>query len=129
MITITNGRVTLSVTPGAYREVYAPQGFTEAKTKTSHKDKIKSEIKPEAQGNNLLGVTPEDVTEDNSNAPEDKFETNIPEQVADTDEDLSEIPLGEMNSEQLRAYAKQLGVDLKGLNSKRAVRDKIRAVL
>lgn len=125
MITITNGRVTLSVTPGAYREVYAPQGFTEVTTRATETP----QIEPQAQGNNLPEVTPEDTTEDNSDASEDKFETNTPEHVADTDEDLSEIPLGEMNSEQLKAYAKQLGVDLRGLNSKRAVRDKIRAAL
>lgn len=105
--------------------MYAPQGFTEVTTRATETP----QIEPQAQGNNLPEVTPEDTTEDNSDASEDKFETNTPEHVADTDEDLSEIPLGEMNSEQLRAYAKQLGVDLKGLNSKRAVRDKIRAAL
>lgn len=121
MLKITNGKVTLFVTPGAYRDVYAPQGFTEVTTRATETP----QIEPEPQGGNLPEVTPEDVTEDNSDASEDISEPDTSEQV----EDLSEIPLGEMNSEQLRAYAKQLGVDLKGLNSKRAVRDKIRAAL
>lgn len=121
MLKITNGKVTLFVTPGAYRDVYAPQGFTEVTTRATETP----QIEPEPQGGNLPGVTPEDVTEDNSDASEDASEPETPK----TSEDLSEIPLGEMDSDQLRAYAKELGVDLSGLTSKKAVRNKIRAAL
>lgn len=120
MLKITDGRVTLFVTPGAYRDVYAPQGFSEVTSEATETP----QIEPETHGGNLSRVTPEDITEDNSEPSED-----IPEPETPEDLDLSEIPLGEMNSEQLRAYAKQLGVDLRGLNSKRAVRDKIKAAL
>lgn len=121
MLKITNGKVTLFVTPGAYRDVYAPQGFTEVTTRATETP----QVEPEPQGGNLPGVTPEDVTEDNSDASEDVSKTE-PEE---TSEDLTETPLSEMNSEQLKAYAKELGVDLSGLTSKKAVRDKIRAAL
>lgn len=43
--------------------------------------------------------------------------------------DLSEIPLSQMTDKQLRAYADQLGVDLTGVTSRKAVRAKIRAAL
>ena len=125
MLKITNGKVTLFVTPGAYRDVYAPQGFTEVTAKTSHKGKIESKIETQIQPDKLPEVTPEDVTAS-------EFDVSGGESVSDTPkptEDLSEIPLSEMDSDQLRAYAKELGVDLSGLTSKKAVRNKIRAAL
>lgn len=128
MLKITNGKVTLFVTPGAYRDVYAPQGFIEVTAKTSHKGKIESKIETQIQPDKLPEVTPEDVTAS-------EFDVSGGEPVSDTPdapkptEDLSEIPLGEMDSDQLRAYAKELGVDLSGLTSKKAVRNKIRAAL
>lgn len=121
MLKITNGIVTLSVTSGAYKDVYALQGFQIVTSRATETP----QIEPETQGGNLPEVTPEDVSEDKSDAPEDTLASETPEAVTD----LSEIPLGEMNSEQLRAYAKELGVDLKGMTSKKAVREKIKAAL
>lgn len=128
MLKITDGRVTLFVTPGAYRNIYAPQGFKEVNPKTTAKDKIESKISPEIQPDKLPEAVPKDVaaSEFDASAGDSTPTTNTPEPY---DEDLSEIPLGEMDSDQLRAYAKQLGVDLKGMTSKKAVRDKIKAAL
>lgn len=117
MIKITNGRVTLMVTPGAYKDIYASQGFhqiSELVTKATET----SLNGPEPQNDTAPDPDDEDSSEDNSGCSEDN-----------QDEDLSEVPLNEMDSDQLREYAKKLGVDIRGLTSKKAVRDKIRSVL
>ena len=125
MVQITNGIVTLSVTPGAYKNIYASQGFREVNTKTPSKAKVESQIETDISVGTFPEVTPEDATASEFDASTVGTVSETPE----PDVDLSEIPLGEMNSEQLKAYAKQLGVDLKGMTSKKAVRDKIRAAL
>jgi hypothetical protein len=102
MIIISNGRLELSVTPSAYKLIYEPAGWSISQAETD-----------------------EDVRED--------FEGEITqgddEDASESDSELSEIPLNEMTSEQIRKYAKQLGVDLTGVKKLSDARNKIRAAL
>lgn len=58
-------------------------------------------------------------------------ETEEMDELEDADEevDLSEIPLSEMDFYQLRDYADQLGLDHKGLRSKKELRALIKSNL
>ena len=119
MVKITNGEKTLTVTQGAYNSVYAPNGW----------QKIEPAAEPTEMSSNTQtdsGVKlsePEDknTTEDNFVQENDDSEINS--------EELSKIPLTDMNSSQLKAYANKLGVDIKGVKSRKVVIERIRAVL
>lgn len=127
MVTITNGNLTLMVTPGAFRDVYSAQGFKEISNVSHNTQKTLSKA-PVTQGGIVSGVDPENASDELpeplESAPDSKAEKQLSRK-----EELSEIPLNEMTPEQLREYAKLLGVNLKGLRSKTAVKDKIRSVL
>ena len=120
MVKITNGTTEMSVSMGAYKDIYKPQGYSLISDMPSE-----GSSRPVETSTDLVGKF---TSHDHKNVSEDKFDASEDKYVSEP-EDLSEIPIGEMNSDQLRAYAKELGVDLKGLTSKRAVRDKIRAAL
>lgn len=124
MIKITNGITEMLVSIGAYKDIYKSQGYKPVSGIVSEASSRPTET-PAGSVVKFTSPDPENVSEDNSDVSEDKPSPE-PESLP---ADLSEIPLGEMNSDQLRAYAKELGVDLKGLTSKRAVREKIRAAL
>ena len=121
MITITNGQMTLTVPNSAFLTIYKASGFhilaTEenvsapADTFPTYEDKA-----PEAQ-----------IYDEEKEAPEesDAEETEYMEETVD----LSEIPLSEMDYYQLCAYADQLGVDRRGIRSKRELRALIKSVL
>lgn len=118
MLCITNGVQTLTVTSGAYMSIYAPQGWKPVDTSTHAEMLEEDEV---FSTDRLPDPEPESTTE--------PILAQESEDESGEEENLSEIPLTEMNSAQLREYAKQLGVDIKGLTSKKAVRDRIRAVL
>lgn len=123
MVKITNGHLTLAVTLGAFRDIYSAQGYNIVDTSIQTSEA--SIATPQPSGGIFNGSGTENVSEDVSDEQTD---------VSGADEivepvDLSEIPLNEMTNDQLRAYAQQLGVNLKGITSRRAVRDKIRAAL
>lgn len=127
MIKITNGKLTLSVTPGAFKDVYAAQGFkavsdiVDSQTKIAPKHVVHL---PEETNGEELKHSSEAIS-----VQETGYEETEAEKPADRKEELAEIPLNEMTPEQLREYAKLLGVDIRGLKSKTAVKDKIRSVL
>lgn len=124
MIRITNGRETLVVTRGAYKDIFKSQGFYETSIETTSADE---DVRSVSYGS-LSEVTSEIASEDVSVQETDEPEAEeVPEVKSDVE--LSEIPLSEMTNDQLREYADQLGVSLKGITSKKAVRDKIRSVL
>ena len=104
------------VTPGAYKDIYASQGFHPISEFAPRATETPLN-EPEDHGDTFNEGDDEDASEDNSGCSNEDGS------------DLSEIPLNEMDSDQLRAYAKELGVDIRGLNSKKAVRDRIRSVL
>lgn len=123
MVKITNGYLTLNVTLGAFRDIYSAQGYKILNT--SIQTSGATVATPQSSGGKFTEV-------DTKNATEVVFEDKTDYIPADTDAepvDLSEIPLTEMSNDQLKAYAKQLGIDLKGITSRKAVRDKIRAAL
>lgn len=118
MIKITNGQMTLTVPNSAFLTIYKASGFhilaTEesvsapADTFPTYEDKA-----PEAQIYDEEKETPEDSEAD---------ETEYTEETVD----LSEIPLSEMDFYQLSDYADQLGLDHKGIRSKKELRALIR---
>lgn len=118
MFCITNGVQTLTVTSGAYTSIYAPQGWKPVSTSTQ------AEMPEEDEA-----FLPDKVPDPESENASEAILAQESDDEGDEEENLSEIPLTEMGSAQLRKYAKQLGVDIKGLTSKKAVRDRIRAVL
>lgn len=117
MITITNGRDTLTVTQGAYKDIFKAQGFIPVSAEAPKMPPSEPDESPRS----LPEVTEEDITES-------KFEQVNDDSESD-EENLSEIPLSEMTPDQLKAYATQLGVDIRGIKSKKAVIDRIRSVL
>ena len=112
MITITNGHMTLTVPGSAYETLYKDSGFhpledeesvvASADTFTTFEDKTSEE--------DIL----DEENEDSKDLEEDEDEE---EEI-----DLSEIPLSEMDFYQLNEYADQLGIDHKGIRSKKELR-------
>ena len=118
MIQITNGQMTLTVPASAFKQIYSASGFhildgeehSEAPAETF--PTFEEEMRENA---NLV-----EETEDLAESPA------ADESDAEEEVDLSEIPLGEMDFYQLCAYADQLGLDRKGLRSKKELRALIR---
>ena len=131
MLTITNGRVTLKVTRGAFENSYRPYGF-------SVLDGVGA-----ADGGGQVNTQPTLTTQHPGDSSQDKMVESDEgaEEVPDTDEteeevteeedkvDLSEIPLSELDFYQLQDYADQLGLDHAGMRSKKEIRALIRAHL
>lgn len=114
MITITNGQMTLTVPNSAYHLIYEASGFHPLEDE-------KSVAAPADTFPTFDDETPrEDVsfeeTDDSGESYVDEAET-MEETV-----DLSEIPLGEMDFYQLSDYADQLGLDHRGIRSKKELR-------
>ena len=127
MITITNGRETLVVTAGAFRDIFKAQGFHDISE--IPKNILKNvAIDAESQGGIISRPSDKNVYSDVSEPLQDVY-TAKTEQPKSRKEELAEIPLNEMTPDELREYAKILGVDIRGLKSKSAVKDKIRSVL
>lgn len=114
MLTIQKDDIKLTVTAGAFKGLYKSLGFKpvpEESTKLSSR----------GQGNTLSKANAD--LEDNSEPSDNDINEDI------DDEDLSEIPFGEMNFKQLKKYAQQLGVDATGITDKRELRKLIRSAL
>ena len=124
MIKITNGLTTLEVTPGAFKEIFSVQGYTPVQG-TSVEDAGVPVEQPQPPRVKLPEVTPENAT---ASVSEQETDPPEPEEIPG-EENLSEIPISEMTNKQLKEYAEQLGVDLEGITSRKAVMNKIRSVL
>lgn len=119
MIKITNGQITLTVPASALDQLYAASGFHALVSEES------------GEVSNETFTTPEDKTPSSENfvVETDKSEGSdeYDEEAYDEEEvDLSEIPLSEMDFYQLCDYADQLGLDRRGLRSKKELRALIR---
>ena len=120
MIKITNGHMTLTVPKSAYRTVYMPIGF----------HPLKDEERVEAPADTFN--TPDDKAPEkgfSDEETEDSEESDGYTEEGETEEepiDLSEIPLSEMDYYQLCEYADQLGLDHRGIRSKKELRALIR---
>lgn len=112
MLTIKKDDTVLTVTVGAFKGLYKGLGFRPVSGGSIKPSPIDQENIP-SNGNTDLeddsGTSDNDINED-----------------TDDEEDLSEIPFGEMNFKQLKTYARQLGIDTTGITDKRELRKVIR---
>lgn len=114
MVTICKNGITQKVTNGAFREIFEPQGWQIAGAADDISEAEEVFI-PET-------TEPED--------PEEKPETGENKVSAEEKSaDLSEIPLSEMDLEQLKAYAEQLGVIVPEGARQKTIRQAIRKAL
>lgn len=115
MITITNGQITLTVPNSAYKAMYQTSGF--------HPICDEEHVVTPAD----TFPAPERKTPSTEISADETDESEDSDEMYDGDEvDLSEIPLSEMDFYQLCDYADQLGLDRKGLRSKKELRVLIR---
>lgn len=124
MIKITNGLNTLEVTPGAFKDIFSAQGYTPVQEMSVKATGVPVE-QPQPSEVKLPEVTPENAA---ASISEQETDHPTPEEISG-EENLSEIPISEMTNKQLKEYAEQLGVDLEGITSRKAVMNKIRLAL
>lgn len=115
MIMITNGQMTLTVPNSAFQSLYKDSGFHPLEDE-------EHVVAPADTFPAFEDETPEEdildeETEDLEDSEEYEDESEDEEQV-----DLSEIPLSEMDFYQLSDYADQLGLDHRGIRSKKELR-------
>lgn len=115
MIKITNGSRVLMVSSGAYRNYFKHIGYKPVEETQTHEnsDQENTHHTEETSG-----------SEDSTESLESE-ETPV-EEDEEYEEDLSEIPLGEMKLSQLIAYAEQLGLEHDGSPTKKEMRALIR---
>ncbi len=118
MIKITNGQMTLTVPNSAFLTIYKASGFHTVESTTDSESPIDSytSVTENAPGEEIIPEETEDIEES------DAEETEYMEETVD----LSEIPLSEMDFYQLSDYADQLGLDHRGIRSKKELRALIR---
>ena len=117
MITITDGQMTLIVPNASYRGFFAASGF--------HPLADQEHVGVPAD----TFTTSEEETSENAILDEEKDKSEEVLEAEDEDEeiDLSEIPLSEMDFYQLCDYADQLGLDRRGIRSKKELRALIKS--
>ena len=118
MIKIRKGSKTLLIPAGAYDTIYAPAGW--------EKEDNTAKAVEEPQ---KVEETPEPL-EDDSEEVEETSEEELDEEGEDVEyvdpEELNEKPLEELDFEELKILAEYLGVNIKGLKSKKEVREAIK---
>lgn len=126
MVTIKKGSKVYTVTKGVYKNSFRKQGYKI----------VDEEIEPKTpldlKGEIDVGAEEEDEDLDSKNSPEDEdFDETEDETDEDEpeDEDLSEKPLSKMNTDELKAYAKQLGVDVSECTTKKEMKEAIKEAL
>lgn len=105
MVKITNGRKTIIVTTGVYKEMYAPQGY-----------KIVDEGKETTFTEEIPNIE-EKIAENVENEPSDDI-------VKDSGADLEEImkPFSEMNVNELKQFAQEHEIDVSSAKNKQDMR-------
>ena len=121
MVTIVKGNQTLTVTKGAYNEMYASQGW---EIRTRETGVLKDDLRTVSKNRVIIPTQPQKQNLDN---PTQQYEDIFDEPEVD-DMDLSEIPISEMSVPQLKLYGKQLGVEV-NTDSAKTLRNRIRKVL
>ena len=117
MIKITNGRHTLMVSSGAYRNYFKHMGYKPVEETQAHEN-------PEQENAHHHEENP--GSEDSTVPPEGEEAPADDEEEYEDEEDLSEIPLSEMKLSQMIAYAEQLGLEHDGSPTKKELRALIR---
>lgn len=121
MIKITNGINVLMVTNGSYREQYKPFGWVpvgekdvvelpDAAEKRSEQQAAEAKRKAEEEAKAKIAADVAGVKESES------------EELESEEQFVPEKPLAEMSNAELRAKAKQLNVDISGLETRKQVR-------
>lgn len=122
MVTIKKGSKVYTVTKGVYENSFRKQGYKI----------VDKEIKPKTplnlKGEIDVGAEEEDEDLDSKNSPEDEDFDETDEDEPE-DEDLSEKPLSKMNTDELKAYANQLGVDVSECTTKKEMKEAIKEAL
>lgn len=126
MLQVTNGRTTLMVSTGAYNNFYKHRGFHPGTHEDDTEELEGAEMQPlpgsSEGGEKTMEPAHENEGEGETDGEDDTGDEHDGEEVAD----LSEIPLGEMDFEQLCAYADQLGLNRDGIETKKPLRQLIR---
>lgn len=124
MVTIINARGDrLTVPNGAYREIFKPQGWV-LESEAENEPKNDFELEKDKNFSQEENELNEDENESEDDEEQDEEDEDEPDE--DDEDELSEIPLSEMNAAQLTARAKQLGINTKGLNGVKALREAIK---
>ena len=111
MVTITNGKIEVTVTEGAYKSIYKRLGWVKSEGDQNDSDLIAD---TEVNGNIDEGY---ETTEDDSDRSE-----------IDT-RNLSEKPLGEMSTDELFEYGLQIGADVNEDMTRKEIRNAVKAKL
>lgn len=121
MIKITNGINVLMVTNGSYREQYKPFGWVPVGEKDVVELPDAAEKRSEQQAAEAKRKAEEEakakIAADVAGVKESEFKESESEEQF-----VPEKPLAEMSNSELRAKAKQLGVDISGLETRKQVR-------
>lgn len=120
MVNITNGQVDLTVTRGAFKSYYQRCGFRLREATEEHESDVPQDF---TQIENTANLAHESASED---VPDEEPEAVESEEG---EVDYSEIPLSELNFEQLCKYADQLGLDHDGVKTAKGMRALIKANL
>ncbi len=119
MVTITNGQLILTVPQSAFKQMYQASGFHLYDGENGAKDSgVAYPMEAEK--------TPSRAVLDEENPETREPEEEDTEDVVEDEIDLSEIPLSEMDFYQLCDYADQLGIDRRGVRSKKELRNLIK---
>lgn len=121
MIKITNGINVLMVTNGSYREQYKPFGWVpvgekdvvelpDAAEKRSEQQAAEAKRKAEEEAKAKIAADVAGIKESES------------EELESEEQFVPEKPLAEMSNAELREKAKQLNVDISGLETRKQVR-------
>lgn len=111
MITVTNGSQTITVTKGAFRNVFAPLGYHPIDAQT---DPVECSVVEDE----ITGLEGENSAEETQEAEEETVEPEVEAEVETEEEDEDEKPLSEMTLSELKKVAHELGIPANGLRSK-----------
>lgn len=127
MIKIKRGDSVLTVTAGAYKNYYKHLGYEPVGVAKNGENPVEENTHPHDDSQHCDDSTHLNLDESALDDEEEGAFTDDEEEEGTEDEvDLSEIPLSEMNLEQLHDYAEELGLDHKEITSKKKLRALIR---
>ena len=116
MVTIHRKGKTMKVPAAAYPLIYEPAGWRRLGGDTEHENHAQSESLQAKNGENKADDTMSDRV--NVEAEKANFEQNGRSNL----DELLEIPLSEMSSEQLKEVALELGINISGIKTKGELR-------
>jgi len=120
VIKIIKGSDSLTVSKGAFKSLFASQGWVE------ENEADKSVLKADNKADDTFTTDTED--EDTGMEENSEYEDED-ESDEESGTELSEIPLGEMTVKELKAFAGENGIDLTGFNNKDEIKAEIKKQL